>query len=103
MYSEDEKRWEMESISSKIRIPTIEKKKGIHSEYHELAYKCRKQFNETAKKGKGSFTFYLGFIRKLGLTTTYKILAEMKETGNEDAGKLFWWKVKKEFERRKNK
>ena len=72
----------------------------IHSEMHELAEKCYKQFGETAKKGKGSFPFYLGFIKRLGLQTTYRILAELRADGKSNAGRLFWYKVKLEFQAR---
>jgi len=75
--------------------------KHLHSELHELVDKCRHQFNETAKNGKGSFTFYLGFFKRVGLSSVYRILAEMKETDNEGEVRLFWWKISQELKARK--
>ncbi len=73
----------------------------LHSELHLLVDKTRTQFGETAKKGKGSFGFYLAFFKRLGLLATYRILAELKQEGNETQGKLFWFKAKQELEKKK--
>jgi len=102
MYEEEyEEPKEIKPLADFLRIPIPKKKSSIHSEYHELAEICYKQFGETAKKGKGSFPFYLGFIQRLGLQSTYRILAELKECGNSHAGKLFWWKLSQELKARK--
>jgi len=103
MYEEEEyeEPKEIKSMAGLLRIPAPKKKSGIHSEYHELAEICYKQFGETAKKGKGSFAFYLGFIKRLGLQSTYRILSELKENGKSNAGKLFWWKLSQELKARK--
>ena len=89
-----------DAIKSRLRVPISKKKTSIHSEIHELVDNCRKSFGETATKGKGSFGFYLGFFNRLGAQTVYRILAELRADGKSGAGKLFWWKVKKEFEAR---
>jgi len=100
-YEDYEPPREIKPLGDLLRIPTAKKKSSIHSEFHELAEKCYKQFGETAKKGKGSFPFYLGFIKRLGLQSTYRILAELRESGKEGAVKLFWWKVSQELKVRK--
>jgi hypothetical protein len=96
----DENPREVVSLADRLRIPVSKKNSSIHSEIHDLADKCYKNFGETAKKGKGSFGFYLGFIKRLGVQSTYRIIAELRADGKEHAGKLFWYKVKKEFEAR---
>ncbi len=73
----------------------------LHSELHVLVDQTRQHFKETAKRGKGSFGFYLAFFKRLGLPTVYRLLAELKQEGNETQGKLFWVKAKKELEMRK--
>jgi len=69
----------------------------LHSELHALVDEVRIQFGETAKKGKGSFSFYLGFFKRLGVNKVRQILAEIKQSGAEDEKRLFWYKVAKEF------
>jgi len=90
----------MQKIDSFIK-PLPKRNAHLHSELHELVDIVRLQFGETAKKGPGSFGFYLGFFKRLGLPTVRRILAEMKESGNGTEGKLFWFKVKEELEKRK--
>ena len=41
----------------------------IHSELHELVDKARKDFGETATKGKGSFGFYLRMLKRVPTST----------------------------------
>lgn len=83
--------------------PIPKKDTHLHSELHLLVDKVRMQFGETAKSGKGSFGFYLAFFKRLGQPTVYRILAELKQEGNETQGKLFWYKAKQELEKRKKK
>ncbi len=73
----------------------------MHSPMHVLVDEMRIYFNETAKKGVGSFGFYLGFIKRLGLPIAKRLFAETKESNVETPVKIFWWKVKQEFNKRK--
>ena len=66
--------------------------KGLHSELHLLVSDLRKEYNETATKGPGSFGFYLGCIKRLGVQTAYRFHSEIKDSGAKTPGKLFWWK-----------
>lgn len=65
--------------------------RGIHSEIHSLVQEARVQFGETAKKGVGSFGYYLGFFKRLGALRVRQLLAEAKEAA--DPKRSFWWKV----------
>jgi len=91
------------NLLSKYKSLTKEPVKGIHSELHNFIYETRKEYGETAKKGKGSFGFYLGFIKRLGLQEAYRIRAEVKQSNAKDHKKLFWWKVGQELRRKKSK
>lgn len=68
----------------------------LHSDLHLLVDEVRAQFGETAKKGPGSFSFYLGFFKRLGTKRVREILAEVKESKIDHPAKLFWWKIKQE-------
>ncbi len=70
-------------------------KTSLHSEKHYLVNEIRSYFNETAKKGKGSFSFYLGFFKRIPEFTIYQYWAEVKESRKsiKDQQKLFWWKI----------
>lgn len=72
--------------------------KGIHSELHELVAKMRTDFGETAVKGIGSFSFYLGLLKKVPTQTIYMWLAQIKDSPKLDTPlarrKIFWWKYK---------
>lgn len=78
-----------------------ESKKGIHSQLHQLVDEMRKEFKETATKGKGSFSFYLGYFNKIGVGEIYRIRAEIKDSVGYIPKKLFWWKIGEELKRRK--
>lgn len=65
--------------------------KGIHSELHALVSEARHLFGETAKVGKGSFGFYLGFFKRIGIDRVRLIMSDIKEKGSPK--KLFWWHV----------
>lgn len=71
-------------------------KTHIHSELHELVDKMRKDFGETEIKGKGSFSFYLGILKKVPTPIIYSWLAEIKDSPALDTPlarrKVFWWK-----------
>lgn len=70
-------------------------KTSIHSEKHYLVNEIRNYFNETAKKGVGSFSFYLGFFKKIPEGTIYQYWSEVKGSrkSTKDQQKLFWWKI----------
>ncbi len=87
----------MEDIE--ISLDRIKQRKNthLHSELHLLVDEARIQFKETAKKGPGSFGFYLGFFKRLGLNKVKQLLGEMKESKDPHSGKLFWWKIKQEL------
>lgn len=93
---------EINKISDIINKRTTTNK-NIHSEIHHLVEQVRKDFNETSKKGVGSFGFYLGFFNRVGKDTIYRILSEMKQSGTSGQKKLFWWLIKKELTERKNR
>lgn len=72
--------------------------KGIHSERHELIAKMRTDFGETATKGVGSFSFYLGMLKKVPTHTLYLWLGDIRDSPKLDTPlarrKVFWWKWK---------
>ena len=89
---------EIEDLKSSFnKIQSKTPNPHLHSELHALVDEVRILFGETAKKGPGSFGFYLGFFKRLGIKKVHQILAEMKESKVSDSAKLFWWKVKQEF------
>lgn len=73
----------------------------LHSELHLLVDEARSLFKETATKGKGSFSFYLGFFKRLGVNKVRQLLAEVKESKGDNPGKLFWWKVRENLKNKK--
>ena len=77
-----------------------EAKKGIHSDLHLLVDEARRMFGEDAKKGKGSFGYYLGFFKRLGLVRVRQFLAEAKDAPNPK--RAFWWRVGDDFKRRRD-
>ena len=66
----------------------------LHSDLHLLVDEARTLFKETATKGPGSFAFYLGFFKRLGVQKVRQLMAEVKDSKADEPGKLFWWKVK---------
>lgn len=75
----------------------------LHSDIHLLVDEIRTLFSETAQKGPGSFSFYLGFFKRLGAKKVRQILAETKESKVSYPAKLFWWKIKQEFKSNETK
>jgi len=71
------------------------KKTSLHSEKHYLVDEIRNYFGETAKRGIGSFSFYLGFFKKIPKATIYQYWSEVKESRKpiKDQQKLFWWRI----------
>jgi hypothetical protein len=89
----------MEMETLKQSLSKIKVKAGnfrLHSDLHLLVDEVRVQFGETAKKGPGSFSFYLGFFKRIGVKRVREILAEIKESKIDQPAKLFWWKIKQE-------
>jgi len=86
----------------KISLNQIKNRKNyrLHSELHLLVDEARTHFKETAKKGPGSFGFYLGFFKRLGINKIKQILGEMKESKDPNSAKLFWWKIKQELSKK---
>ena len=85
-----------EHMLERIKKPPVNKR--IHSELHEMIDKMRNDFGETAKKGVGSFSYYLGMLKKVPTGTIYLWLADIKDSTNLDTplarAKIFWWKYK---------
>lgn len=84
----------VKTIGSFLSKPKQEKK-SLHSEKHYLVDEIRNYFGETSKKGKGSFSFYLGFFRNIPEKTIYQFWSEVKQSNKSliDQQKLFWWKI----------
>ncbi len=87
----------MEDIKLSLKQGKQRRNPHLHSELHLLVDETRILFKETAKKGKGSFGFYLGFFKRVGITKVRQILAEIKESKDPNSVKLFWWKIKQEL------
>lgn len=88
----------MDDIKSNIgRYQAKTRNPHLHSELHLLVDEARTLFGETAKKGPGSFSFYLGFFKRLGVKEIRQLLAEVKESKVDNPGKLFWWKIKQKL------
>ena len=66
----------------------------LHSELHLLVDEARTLFKEKAQKGPGSFAFYLGFFKRLGVQKVRQLMAEVKDSNAREPGKLFWFKIK---------
>ena len=80
------------------RATTPKKRKGIHSELHQVIAQMRRDFDETAKKGVGSFGFYLGILKNVPLTNIYRWLGDIESSKNLNTptqkAKVFWWHYK---------
>ncbi len=88
-------------LKNSIHLAPKKPPRGIHSELHWLVDELRKDFRETAKKGKGSFGFYLGYLKRIGFQEAYRLWREVKDAKCDNPGKLFWWKYKQLIESRK--
>ncbi len=73
----------------------INRPKTYHSEMQELVDEIRKYFNEVAVRGEGSFSYYIGFFKKIPISEIKRFFAEVKQTKKStfDKKKLFWWKI----------
>lgn len=86
----------LETIGSIVSQKSFENKKtSLHSEKHFLVNEIRNYFGETAKKGKGSFGFYLGFFNRVPKYIIYEYWAEIKQSRKsiKNQQKIFWWKI----------
>jgi len=94
----------IKNISDLLSKPT-EKNKSLHSEKHYLVNEIRNYFGEKAKKGVGSFSFYLGFFKKIPEASIYQYWSEVKESRKplKDQQKLFWWKIGQHRKAKKEK
>ncbi len=104
--SEGPQKTSLKSISSIISLEEQKQKKSsLYSEKHYLVDEIRNYFGETAKKGKGSFPFYLGFFKRIPKATIYQYWSEVKESRKpiKDQQKLFWWKIGKHVRESKTK
>lgn len=81
---------------SSFKMPKPNRK--VHSELHEIVDILRKEFGETAAKGKGSFGFYLKLLKNIPCGTLRLWLADIQNSPNlttkEAKLKVFWWKWK---------
>jgi hypothetical protein len=90
----------MENPFKKFQLPARPKKINtrIHSPLHELIDTMRKDFGETAVKGVGSFSYYLGMLKHVPFFAVEMWYKEVKASANLNNGtaraKVFWWKYK---------
>lgn len=91
---------EIKNISEFLSAQRI-KKTPLHSEKHYLVNEIRSYFGETALRGTGSFSFYLGFFKKIPTTTLYQYWSEVKSSRKSirDQQKFFWWKIGQHFKK----
>lgn len=86
----------MEDLKKSLEGMKYKKNPHLHSELHLLVDEVRTKFGETAAKGVGSFSFYLGFFKRLGAQKVRRILAEVEQANVDHPVKLFWYKIKQE-------
>ncbi len=95
---------EIKNINELLSTQRV-KKISLHSEKHYLVDEIRNYFGETALRGTGSFSFYLGFFKKIPETVIYQYWSEVKNSRKslKDQQKLFWWKIGQFLKEKKNK
>jgi len=86
----------MEELKKSLEARNYQRNPHLHSDLHLLVEEVRHKFGETATKGVGSFSFYLGFFKRLGVQKVRRILAEVEQAKVDHPEKLFWWKIKQE-------
>jgi hypothetical protein len=89
----------MEELKKSLEARKYQRNTHLHSDLHLLVEEVRQKFGETATKGVGSFSFYLGFFKRLGVQKVRRILAEVEQSKVDYPEKLFWYKVKLEFKK----
>lgn len=83
----------------RIEIPQLNKiletrrdaSKRIPTPLHEFVFRARKELNETATKGDGSFGFYFGILKRIPLSELESMLKTAKQA--KDPLKSFWWHI----------
>lgn len=87
------KNYGIKNISDLLKTP--KEKTKLHSEKHYLVDEIRKYFGENSTKGKGSFSFYLGFFKKIPENIIYQFWSEVKNSRLpiQKQQKIFWWKI----------
>lgn len=88
----------MEALMN-LKIP--KKSTKMHSELHLLVDELRKEFGETAVKGRGSFGYYLGYFKRVGVPRIHRLKAELKQSVGNIPKRLFWWHIGKILKERK--
>jgi len=86
----------MEELKKVLEAKKYQRNTHLHSDLHLLVEEVRQKFGETATKGVGSFSFYLGFFKRLGVQKVRRILAEVEQAKVDHPEKLFWWKVRED-------
>ena len=94
LVSQDELSYPLKEKNIKLPKPTSYR---ISTPLQLLVNDIRKDFRETAKKGKGSFGYYMRIFKKLGEEKVREIYSQSKEGDNQKH--LFWWLVGKELKR----
>ena len=84
---------ELERVQPRASALQYKPKRGIHSQLHQLIDELRTDYHETAKKGVGSFSYYLGYLKRVGFQEAYRIRAEVRQSKTNTPKKLFWWRV----------
>ena len=66
-----------------------------HSRMHELVDTIRNYFGDKAAYGQGSFSYYLGFFKRIPDHEVQRMFEEAKRSNKDIFGqkKLFWWKI----------
>ena len=87
---------QINELAKEIDLTKRSSQRGIHSELHELVDKMRQDFGETAKNGVGSFSYYLGMLKRVPISMIYRWLGDIRESPKLDTPlarcKVFWWK-----------
>ncbi|OGB74054.1 hypothetical protein A2V68_02365 [candidate division Kazan bacterium RBG_13_50_9] len=84
----------MDDFRSRLDQIRSRRNPHLHSELHLLVDEARMLFKEKAVKGPGSFAFYLGFFKRLGVQKVRQLMAEVKDSNATEPVKLFWYKVR---------
>ncbi len=74
----------------------ISRPKTYNSEMQELVDEIRNYFGEKAVRGEGSFSYYIGFFKRIPLREVRQMFGEAKLARNKttfEKKKLFWWKI----------
>jgi len=73
----------------------IQKPKKYNSEIQELVDEIRNYFQEKAIHGTGSFSYYIGFFKKIPFSQIRQFFGEAKQSKKtlEEKKRLFWWKI----------